>query len=612
MVMKKLLPIMVFLAALLMGTKASSDDNPLESTNPDVRLEAALKQAKANNPDAIPVLIDLLAVLPANKRAPAEEYLRDLAGDWAPASAPVREDEIARKIHRDSWAAWWTNTDGPALLALLKKRTLDEKEVEKVKNAIRRLGDKSFTNREKAVVELVARGRPVLPYLREALKNGELEIVRRAQRCIQRIEEEPGQRMPATAFRLLAMRKPAGALQALLAYLPFAEEETFADMQSAMASLAVRDGKPDPALVVALGDSQPAIRATAAEALARANDLKSRPAVRKLLSDADKNVRFRVALALAPRDSQAIPALIALVAEMSGDQGWQIHDVLSQLAGEKAPPVPEDNPDARKKASEAWAAWWKENAEKVDLTKLSNPDRSFLGFSLICESNTGRILELGRDKKPRWSFGGLQFPVDAWVLPNNRVIIAELTGSKITERDMKGTVHWEQRTQGQPYNVQRLPNGHTFVATNTQVVEYDRTGKQVLLVNNLGNLTAGYKAKNGHIFCVANGQCIHMDATGKRINMFPAGGNPSWVSGIDVLANGRILITLPNKVCEFDPKGKQTLEVNIVNVTTATGLPNGNILAGCHNIRRVMEVDRKGRVVWQYTEAQSPFRVRGR
>src|SRR5262245_2475293 len=297
--MKKLLPLMVMLSALIVTTEAASDDNPLKDANVDVRMAAALKQAKANDPAAIPVLIDLLAVLPANKRAPAEEFLRDLAGDWAPASAPVREDEIARKIHRDSWAAWWTNTDGPALLALLKKRTLDEKEVEKVKDAIRRLGDKSFTNREKAVVELVARGRPVLPYLREALKNGELEIVRRAQRCIQRIEEEPGQRMPATAFRLLAMRKPAGALQALLAYLPFAEDETFLEMQSAMAALAVRDGKPDPALVIALGDSQPLVRATAAEALVRANDIKSRPAVRKLLTDADMNVRLRVALALA-------------------------------------------------------------------------------------------------------------------------------------------------------------------------------------------------------------------------------------------------------------------------------------------------------------------------
>ncbi len=198
------------------------------------------------------------------------------------------------------------------------------------------------------------------------------------------------------------------------------------------------------------------------------------------------------------------------------------------------------------------------------------------------------------------------------MLPNNRILVAELTGSKITERDLQGKILWQQQTTGQPYNVQRLPNGHTFVATNSQVAEYDRNGKQVLMVNNLGNLTAGYKAKNGHIFCIANGQCLRLDATGKKIHTFNSGGNPSWVSGIDLLANGRILITLPNKVSEFDADGKLTLEVNIVQVTTATGLPNGNILAGCHNTRRVLEVDRKGRVVWEYTAAQSPFRARGR
>ena len=610
--MKKLLPIVVMLSALIVATKAASDENRLKDANVDVRMAAALKQAKANDPAAIPVLIDLLAVLPVNKRGPVEEYLRDLAGDWAPAGAPTREDEIARKIHRDAWAAWWANTDGPALLALLKKRTLDAKEVEKVKDAIRRLGDKSFANREKAVIELVARGRPVLPYLKEALKNTELEIVRRAQRCIQRIEEEPGQRLPATAFRLLALRKPAGALETLLAYLPFAEDETFMEMHSAMAALAVRDGKPDPALVVALGHSQPLVRATAAEALARANDVKSRPAVRKLLADADINVRLRVALALARHDVQAVPVLIALLADVPGDQAWQVHDVLSQLAGDKAPPGPEDNAEARKKASAAWAQWWKENSAKVDLSRIADPERNFLGYSLICESNTGQVVELDRDRKPRWSFGGLQFPVDAWVLPNNRVIIAELTGNKITERDMKGKIIWQQPTTGQPYNVQRLPNGNTFVATNSQISEYDRSGKQVLMVNGLGNLTAGYKARNGHIFCVANGQCVRLDATGKKIHTFNSGGSPSWVAGIDLLANGRILITLPNKVVEFEPDGKQTLDVNIVNVTTATGLPNGNILAGCHNTRRVVEVDRKGRVVWEYTGAQSPFRVRAR
>src|SRR6516162_7638318 len=100
--MKKLLPIIALFLSLLVGTEAGSQDNLLQSANPDVRLEAALKQAKANNPEAIPILIDLLAVLPGGKRGPVEEYLRNLAGEWSPAAAPVREDEIARKIHRDS------------------------------------------------------------------------------------------------------------------------------------------------------------------------------------------------------------------------------------------------------------------------------------------------------------------------------------------------------------------------------------------------------------------------------------------------------------------------------------------------------------------------------
>jgi hypothetical protein len=156
--MKKLLPTLVVLAALLLGTErpSAADDKLFKDPNPDVRLKAALAQAKANNPAAVPVLIDLLAVLPVNKRGPVEEYLRELAGDWAPTGGPTVEDEIARKIYRDSWAAWWSNTDGPALLAMLKKRTLSQDDTEKVKDAIRRLGDKSFAARGKAVVELVA------------------------------------------------------------------------------------------------------------------------------------------------------------------------------------------------------------------------------------------------------------------------------------------------------------------------------------------------------------------------------------------------------------------------------------------------------------------------
>src|SRR6516225_9283964 len=83
--MKKLLPIVVMLSALIVATKAASDENRLKDANVDVRMAAALKQAKANDPAAIPVLIDLLAVLPANKRGPVGQYR------WTRPSGPAQE-----------------------------------------------------------------------------------------------------------------------------------------------------------------------------------------------------------------------------------------------------------------------------------------------------------------------------------------------------------------------------------------------------------------------------------------------------------------------------------------------------------------------------------------
>ncbi len=461
----------------------------------------------------------------------------------------------------------------------------------------------------------MARGRPVLALLREALKNSELEVVRRAQRCIQRIEEEPAHRLPGAALRLLALRKPAKAAETLLAYLPFAEDETLPEAQSALNLLALHDGKPDPALLRALANVRPKVRAAAAEALAHAKGPEARPTIRKLLGDADLTVRLRVALALAPRDAQAIPVLIRLIADLQDDQARQVHDFLAPLAGEKAPPHPDDNAEARKKSSAAWAAWWKDNAAKADLAKLTNPHQQFLGHTVIAEYGTGRIVELGRDRKPRWSFAGTQNPVDAWLLPNNRVLVAEYSGPKVSMRDLKGTILWQKQVTGQPHNVQPLPNGHTFIATNVQLLEVDRTGKEVFTLNqgqlNVGGFTGGYRAKNGHIICMGqNGQCVRLDAKGKQLKSFNTGLNNAWM---DLLANGHILIATngSNKIAEYNPDGKLILELDVPQVSMATGLPNGNILAASNATGRVIEMDRRGRIIWEF-KTQGPFRARGR
>src|SRR5262249_12450506 len=157
-------------------------------------------------------------------------------------------------------------------------------------------------------------------------------------------------------------------------------------------------------------------------------------------------VRRRAALALAPHDAKAVPVLIELIAKLPYDESGQIHDFLQPLAGDKGPAAPEEGAESRKKCSAAWAAWWEAKSEKAELgkpTRLVVEQGSYQGFTVICEHNTGNIMELGRDRKTRWSFGGTRNPVDAWVLPNNRVVVAEYGANMVSCRDMKGQVIWQ-------------------------------------------------------------------------------------------------------------------------------------------------------------------------
>jgi HEAT repeat protein len=592
----------------------------LQDPNPEVRMTAALALAKAHNAVAIPVLIDLLAVLPASKRGPVEEFLHELAGEWAPGGGPTGEDEIGRRIRRDAWAGWWANTDGPALVALLRKHTLTPAEEAQVTAAIRRLGHKTYAVREKAVVELVARGRRILPMLREALKDNELELVRRANRCIQRIEEEPANRLPAAALRLLALRRPAGAAETLLAHIPFAEEDNLDEIKSALAVLAMHDGKPEPAVLRALAAPQPAVRGAAAEALAQSGGPQVLPAIRRLLSDTDLTVRLRAAMALAPRDGQAVPVLIDLIAKLPGDQAGQVHDFLVPLAGDKAPVAPLESAESRKASSAAWATWWNDTTPpRADLAKLARSYQHLLGYTVVCEHNTGRIVELGRDHKERWSFAGTQNPVDAWILPNNRVLVAEYGGNKVTLRDLKGNILWLKQLTCNPHNVQPLPNGNVFIAGNVQILEVDRNGKDVSqpvkdvqqLINTMGQFTGAYKARNGHIIIMGqNGTCVRLDATGKQVKSFTTGRGNAW---LDVTPNGRIIMATNggNKVAEYNADGKLALELDVQQVSMVTGLPNGNFLVASHNGGRMYEMDRRGRSLWEF-RTQGPFRARGR
>lgn len=511
---------------------------------------------------------------------------------------PVAADERTLK-------AAGLGSDGPDLLEFFRKRTLTDAERANIQALVRQLGDNAFKVRERASSDLAARGITAVAFLRPAVKDPDLEVARRAEECLRVIAKDYNGALPAAAARLLAARKPPDAAEVLLAYLPFAEADMVAEeVQATLAALAVRAGKPEPALVAALTDAVEVRRAVAAEAFCRAGIAEVLPAVRQLLKDEAPEVRLRVALALAgQREKAAIPVLIDLLAELPPEQAYQAEDFLYRLAEEQAPTaVPGTEDSARRKRRDGWAAWWQHQGGAVDLARLTETPRA-LGFTLVVLLDLGRVLELDAANNPRWQIDGLQFPLDAQWLPGNRVLVAEQNGSRVTERNHKGEVLWEKKVLA-PLVAQRLANGNTFIATQSQLLEVDRDGKEVFShVRPDGEaIMRAQKLRNGEIACVTMGQrFVRLDATGKELHSFPVIVHTSG-GRIDVLPDGHVLVPqmANHRVVEHDATGRIVWQAFVRDPVAAVRLPNGNTLVTSMSQNRAVELDRAGQEVWEY------------
>jgi cyclophilin family peptidyl-prolyl cis-trans isomerase len=301
-------------------------------------------------------------------------------------------------------------TDPAALIDFFRRKTLDEGDRDTVAELIRDLGADEFAMREKASSELVKMGGKAISQLRQAKESGDIEVARRAKACLQKIEQEKEPALMAAAARLLAARRPAAAAQTLLKFAPFADDRNVLEsVRGALAVLAVRDGKPEPALTDALASKQPICRALAGEALVRAGEAAAVPAVRELLSDVDPVVRLRVSLAFVDtNDKSVIPLLIELLADLPRDKSQVIEDLLERIALEKSPKTPRGNdPATRRQCRDAWKEWWSKNGKHVDLAKVSRK------LVVAMETSKGTIrIELYPDKAPLTVKNFLQYVKD--------------------------------------------------------------------------------------------------------------------------------------------------------------------------------------------------------
>lgn len=594
----------------------------LKDPKPSTRMLAALSFTELHDAEAMTVLIDVIAELPPEGRKRVEDYLSELAGEWA-VKTPQGGDAVSGRLRRELWSAWWRTLDDKQLLDEFRGRTLTEEERGRALGWIGKLNDASADVRDKAAESLIGMGPRVASLLRQTIERREAganneKLIGLVHQCLAAIEGGMGKPLPEAATRLLALRRPRGTIETLLAYVPFAESESISSqLIEVMAFAGCSHGKADAALLRALADKLSDRRAAAAMALCKGKADDEMPAVRKLLSDADATVRLRVAVALAQHgDKSSVPVLIALLADLPLDQVWEAEDLLSTLAGEKAPSQQVGTDKASRAASvKAWKEWWSKEEKNVDLAILNDPERG-MGLLLAVDMQSGKVLEVTRNGRIRWQLQGPQWPFDAVVCRNGNIFIVQGNTNQVSMWNRQGKEIWQKQCN-MPFYCQQLRNGNIFVACRQQISEYDVNGKEVSTqqMANLNWIVGGYKFPNGHVGLFnQQGQYVRLDAKGKEVKTYQASLPGCVAMNAEVLSGDRVVASLNiNRVAEYNDKGKSVWECNVVNPAVPHRLPNGHTLVPQNGGNHLYELDRKGKIIAERKNLEfHPWRIRRR
>jgi HEAT repeat protein len=507
-------------------------------------------------------------------------------------------------------------TDPESLLKLLRQRTRTDGDPKRTAELITALGSDDFARREQATRDLIALGRPALDALRQARRSDpDPEVRMRAGLCADAVESALDPNVALAAVRRLAHLRAAGAAGPLLALLPDVDWQFQDEIYHALPRVAARDGKADPAALAALDDKVPLRRAAAALAVALAGGAEDRDRVRKLLADPDANVRLRAAQGLlAARDVAGLGVLIDLLNEPDVAVSWSAEELLHWVAGDGAPAAKVGAASAaeRKKAFDAWNH---QGVPKFDWDQLEQAPRR-PGLFFIGEP--GRVWLCGCDGKVRWMVPGNAGAHDIVLLPGNQLLIAEHSGDGVlVKRDLAGKELWRRvdRNQNDCVALQRLPDGHIFLATEEDMAELDADGRQVALRTfEAFNPGDAWRLRDGRVVIRHDEGLALVDGfSGHVLRDRPVEGlRASMMNKFAVLPDGRCAVAdfRQNRVLELDATGKVTRTLNVRGAWSVEALRDGHYVVSTFRDARVIEIDQEGHTLWEAYTRQRPLRVR--
>ncbi len=262
----------------------------------------------------------------------------------------------------------------------------------------------------------------------------------------------------------------------------------------------------------------------------------------------------------------------------------------------------------------------------------AEPDANKITHSFLATGAETRII--GGDGAVLWSYPASTR--DGWVLPSGNILLAvskspTYPGGAVVEITRANEVVFEFKgTQSEVNTAQLLANGNimlTEAGEKPRVLEVNRAGKIVVDVpltcqnsNHHMESRMARKLPNGNYLVpqLLDKVVREYDATGKIIHEFKTPEQPkdSWPFTAIRLANGNTLIncTHGNLVIEVDGKGAIVWQLSNADLPAALlndpcgaqRLPNGNTVICSYaigaNRTKLLEVTPAKKVVWTYTD----------
>ena len=494
-------------------------------------------------------------------------------------------------------------SDGTSLIQFLSRRSEDKIDPAQIKALITKLGDDNFTIREQASASLNAIGIAALADLKTASSNPDVEISRRSKDCIQKIEDGSRKLVVSATIRLLGKKKPEGALQALINYSQYSEiDQTWEDLVQALASTGSNNGTPSKSLIDSIQVKNPVVKTACAEALANISPELFKKEALHLLDATEPRVRYKSALSFAKLgDKRSIDPLVKSIGSVSQWESSLLDHLLRKLFPSANIPKGVNQLELQKE----WEKASKDTSKIIEIA-LANNARNF-GKTLVVLLDAGKVLMLDSNNNTLWKIDNLQFPLDAQILPEDRVLVAEHQGNKVTERNKNGEILWEKKIEG-PLAAQKLEDGTIFIATKSNVVVLDAKGKEISEFTPPNNepIMKANIANNGDLCLVlgtlqGNAKFIRLDKNKKQTTSYDIDVRTSG-GKVDILPNGNSLITevYGNRVTEFNNEGKEVWNFECEQPVAAVRLPNGNTLITSMTQMKALEIDPKGKEIWSY------------